>query len=178
MRRLLLLFLIAASALRTAAQQFIVFDTPDGRAVVDASDVESITVERDDAFYARLLPEAIASDPSTSLFGQALMRTGLADSLRAYVDESYPIMSEEERTRHFYIGAAFEWLRVPEVRRRSFTAFVETDAVSDGDTRGLEGGVGGFGSSSASTAGIVGTERRRGPSVATRSCFFSSSTGT
>jgi len=129
MRRLLLLFLIAASALRTAAQQFIVFDTPDGRAVVDASDVESITVERDDAFYARLLPEAIASDPSISLFGQALMRTGLADSLRAYVDESYPIMSEEERTRHFYIGAAFEWLRVPEVRRRSFTAFVETDAV-------------------------------------------------
>lgn len=129
MRRLSLLFLIVAAAFRTAAQQFIVFDTSDGRTVVDASDVESITLERDDLFYGRLLPEAIVSDPSTSLFGQALMRTGLADSLRAYVDESYPIMSDEERTRHLFVGAVTEWLRVPEVRRRSFTAFVETDAV-------------------------------------------------
>lgn len=130
MRRLyLFLLLTAIAALRSAAQQFIVFETQDGRTVVDADDVESITLERDDAFYARLLPEAIAADPATTLFGEALRRTGLADSLRAFADESYPVMDESERRRMYENGSPTSNFRIPEVRRRSYTAFVESDAV-------------------------------------------------
>lgn len=130
MRRLyLFLLLTTILAFRSTAQQFIVFETPDGRTVVDADDVESITVERDEAFYARLLPEAIDADPATKLFAEALKRTGLADSLHAFADESYPIMDERERRRWFDIGAATSYFCIPEVRRRSYTAFVETDAV-------------------------------------------------
>ena len=128
-RASLLLLLLAGMALRSTAQQFIVIDTQDGRQVVEASDVGSITLERDGAFYARLLPEAIAADPATTLFGEALKRTGLADSIRAFVDETYPIMSENERKRNAYTEAAFYWCMVPEVRRRCFTAFVETNAT-------------------------------------------------
>ena len=130
MRRLyLFLLLTTVAVLRSAAQQFIVFETQDGRTVVDADDVESITLERDDAFYARLLPEAIAADPATKLFGEALRRTGLADSLRAFADESYPIMDESERRRMYEFGSPISNFWVPEVRRRSYTAFVESDAV-------------------------------------------------
>lgn len=131
---LLTVVLVAAQpALNNAgtacAQQFLVVETAEGREVLQADEVESITVERDTVFYDHLLPAAIAADPATQIFGQALQLTGLADSLTAFVDDTYPEMTDKERIRWFYSFNVSNYMEIPIVRRRSFTAFVEPDSI-------------------------------------------------
>lgn len=127
MKRIVFLIVLAVATLAANAQQFVVIKTHEGEEVIPADDIESITLEPDADFHARLLPRAIAADERTQLFGQALQATGLADSLLAFVDPSYPDMTEAERTVFVYSTTGL--YEMPEVRKIAFTAFVETDEV-------------------------------------------------
>jgi len=76
------------------------------------------------------LPDLLRSNPEISLFCEALTLTGLADSLYAYVDESYHC-SEDSVVRGMQIstgGATYECKYVGK-RMRRFSAFVETDSI-------------------------------------------------
>lgn len=130
MKRVALFFIWAAAIWTANAQQFVVIETHDGQEVIPADDIESIMLEPDADFHARLLPRAIAADERTQLFGQALQATGLADSLMAFVDSSYPEMTERERqVKTISTGSSWDFYMLPEVRKIAFTAFVETDDV-------------------------------------------------
>lgn len=127
--RYIIIAVLAAVSLTGSAQQFVVIKTHEGQEVIPAGDIERITLEQDASFHARLLPRAIAADGRTQLFGQALQVTGLADSLLAFADINYPDLPEQERKFMFYTEAAWALNEFPEVRKISFTAFVETDDV-------------------------------------------------
>jgi uncharacterized surface protein with fasciclin (FAS1) repeats len=83
------------------------------------------------------LPDIIANDSTITLFTQALFLTGLADSLMAYEDKTYPPVSPDslDPTMHKKVcksgsdgGVAVE-TKWPEHRYFKFTAFVETDEI-------------------------------------------------
>ncbi len=130
MKRVVLFITLAAAVWTASAQQFVIIETHDGQEVIPADDIECIMLEPDADFHARLLPRAIAADERTQLFGQALQATGLADSLMAFVDSSYPDMTERERQVYtISTGSSWDFYMLPEVRKITFTAFVETDDV-------------------------------------------------
>ncbi len=86
-----------------------------------------------------MLPDLIASDPSISLFTQALFLTGLSDSLMAYEDKNYPEWGADKASQ----DSAYSWtanklkcqaegerpIKWIEKRYFKFTAFVETDSI-------------------------------------------------
>jgi uncharacterized surface protein with fasciclin (FAS1) repeats len=85
-----------------------------------------------------LLPDAIAADSTLTLFSQALQMTGMADSLRYYIDETYVWGSDKKSLDSLYNGVDVRctsgsrlytdsyW---PEKRYFKYTAFVEPDSV-------------------------------------------------
>ena len=76
------------------------------------------------------LPDLIAEDSTTTIFGQALKLTNMSDSLTKYMDLSYSV-SDDSAT----IGVPIrygnqDWkAKYPEKRYHKFTALVEPDAV-------------------------------------------------
>ncbi len=85
-----------------------------------------------------LLPDAIAADSTLTLFSQALQLTGMADSLKNYLDETYVWGSDKNSLDSLYNGVMVRctsggrlltdsyW---PEKRYFKYTAFVEPDSV-------------------------------------------------
>ena len=84
------------------------------------------------------LPDVIAADSTVSIFTQALFLTGLADSLMAYEDKSYPEWGADKASQ----DSAYTWnnqlickaegeapIRWVEKRYFKFTAFIEPDSV-------------------------------------------------
>ena len=84
------------------------------------------------------LPDVIAADSTVSLFTQALFLTGLADSLMAYEDKSYPEWGADKASQ----DSAYTWnnelickaegaapIRWVEKRYFKYTAFIEPDSV-------------------------------------------------
>lgn len=133
MKKTLLFLLMTAAAAVAQAQQFVIIDSHEGQTVIPAEDIESITYERSEEFYDRLLPAALAADSHTTIFSQALQATGLADSLMAFADFNY-VMRErswqlEKLIFSFVYTPAMNELSIPEARLRQFSAFVETDDV-------------------------------------------------
>lgn len=80
-----------------------------------------------------LLPQLIASDPSVSIFNEALERTGLADSLKHYVDVTYNVSADStnwnNRTLVKRITAHFENVAYMPHRYYKFTALLVKDEV-------------------------------------------------
>lgn len=79
---------------------------------------------------ADYLPERIGADENCQIFYQALLLTGMRDSLYQYIDNSYHC-GEDSVNRGFTIstgGSAYKCLFVG-TRRKRYSAFVETDAV-------------------------------------------------
>ena len=91
MKRLISSLAVAVFCITASAQQYIVVN---GEVPILASDVEKITYGVDDQFEQILLPGALALDPKTTIFSQALQLTGLADTLKTYL-YAYPDPSEE-----------------------------------------------------------------------------------
>ena len=84
------------------------------------------------------LPDVIAADSSLTIFSEALFMTGLADSLMAYEDKSYPEWGADKTSQ----DSAYQWTIMVKckaegadpcqwVQKRyfKFTAFVETDSI-------------------------------------------------
>jgi len=70
------------------------------------------------------MPEVIAIEPRFSLFYEALVLTGLADSLLTSDDKDYVTGSEQGLKR----SETTIW-PYPDFRKRGFTAFIESDSV-------------------------------------------------
>ncbi len=80
-----------------------------------------------------LLPDKIAEDTTLTLFTQALELTGMADSLRNYIDETYSCSEDSVHTgvmvRCTSGSALYTRSFWPEKRYFKYTAFVEPDEV-------------------------------------------------
>ena len=81
-----------------------------------------------------LIGELVCNDPNLTLFSQALVATGLADSLVAYIDNSYSVSADSssvtstsQHKRTF--GNNTVYWRYPSQRIQKFTVFAETDDV-------------------------------------------------
>lgn len=125
--RLLHIIVLAAMALPSAAQQYVIVnDEPP----ILASDVINITYEADDQYERRPLPDVMAADAQVSLFSQALQLTGLADTLTVTTYAGY---KAPEDLRLYYTNHHYPaWNEVAwynEVRYKTFTVFAETDDV-------------------------------------------------
>lgn len=82
----------------------------------------------------KMLPDVMKEDPNISLFNKALLETGLADSLVAYIDATYPTPSYDSTSasKGVRYDTGFETNQIgifPEKRYFKFTAFAETDSV-------------------------------------------------
>ena len=86
------------------------------------------------------LPDIIALDSTVTIFSQALFLTGMADSLMAYIDETYPEWGADKTsqdsiyTDNIKVACLSGDLtevpaRWPEKRLFKFTAFIEPDSV-------------------------------------------------
>lgn len=80
------------------------------------------------------LPEVMAQDASISLFAAALVETGLADSLVAYIDHRYFVDIDSATvvsgsSHHRTFGNNDVYWKYPEQRKFMFTVFVEPDSV-------------------------------------------------
>ena len=84
------------------------------------------------------LPDVIKADPTVSIFAEALFMTGLADSLMAYEDKSYPEWGADKASQ----DSAYTWnlslkckaegadpIQWVQKRYFKFTAFVEPDSI-------------------------------------------------
>ena len=89
------------------------------------------------------LPDVIAADTTVTIFSQALFLTGLADSLMAYEDKTYPEWGSDKQS----VDSVYNWVyktvcktggdgvgvpvpsQWPEKRYFKFTAFIEPDKV-------------------------------------------------
>lgn len=81
-----------------------------------------------------LIGEMVCADPHLTLFSQALIETGLADSLIKYIDETYRIGSDSATvsstsSHHRVFGNNTVYWRYPEQRVFKFTIFAEPDEV-------------------------------------------------
>lgn len=122
MKRLISSLAVAVFCITASAQQYIVVN---GEVPILASDVEKITYGVDDQFEQILLPGALALDPKTTIFSQALQLTGLADTLKTYL-YAYPDPSEERFD--FFISTKLKKNAWPFCRRlKNYTVFAETD---------------------------------------------------
>ncbi len=86
------------------------------------------------------LAHLIAADSTLTIFSQALFKTGLSDSLMAYIDETYPAWGGDKTSQDSVYsdnimvpclsgGLTEVPANWPEKRLFKFTAFVEQDAV-------------------------------------------------
>ncbi len=123
MKKLILSLATVALTVPAAAQQFIIVNgTP-----ILTSNVEKITYEQDENFEQTTLPGALAADPKTTLFSEALRVTGLADSLRNYRDEDYECPTTKKYYYRALVWSEVAWFN--EYRDHNFTIFAETDDV-------------------------------------------------
>jgi uncharacterized surface protein with fasciclin (FAS1) repeats len=77
-----------------------------------------------------MLPDLLEHDPSISLFYKALVRTGLVDSLRRYLDPNYTCGEDSiENGVLYHTGAEWEFAFYPDKHKYAYTAFVEPDTV-------------------------------------------------
>lgn len=77
-----------------------------------------------------LLPDLLAEDSTISIFNEALVLTGLCDSLKQYIDPTY-FCSEDSVNQDIIIhtGGSQYAMRYVGTRMKRYTAFVETDEV-------------------------------------------------
>ena len=121
----LILSLAATSLLTTAYAQNYICVT--GESPIPIDEVEKITYETDKVFYANMLANLLTSDPKLTIFGEALKKTELADTLQLYWKPDYV----PSQTEPYYYKANL-WNEVAvfdKYRRRQFTVFAETDSV-------------------------------------------------
>ncbi len=80
-----------------------------------------------------LLSDKIAEDSTLTLFSEALKATGMADSLRKYIDETYSCgidsVEDGKMVRCTSGSALYTLAKWPEKRYFKYTAFVEQDSV-------------------------------------------------
>ena len=77
-----------------------------------------------------LLPEILTTDPAISLFVEALMLTGLKDSLYKHYDETYSISPDSVFKPIPFHRSGDTWhMYYPEKRQHCYTAFIEPNSV-------------------------------------------------
>ncbi|MBO5233511.1 MAG: fasciclin domain-containing protein [Prevotella sp.] len=88
------------------------------------------TIDRVITASSVTLPDLIAEDTTTTLFSKALVLTGMCDSLRKYIDETYRCGDDSvyDGIPKRY-GGQDRTAKYPEKRYFKYTAFVETDDV-------------------------------------------------
>ena len=87
---------------------------------------------------SQMLPDVIALDPAVTLFTQALFLTGMADSLMAYEDKTYPEWGADKASQ----DSAYQWVNMLDCRAEGadpiqwvqkryfkYTALVEPDSI-------------------------------------------------
>lgn len=128
MKKLILTLAVTAGMLSATAQRLLIIDS----LTIDVNDVDYISYEADSDSPYKLLPEAIAADPKTTIFSEALQLTRLADSIKPYKDrsyESFELRDQETMIRATSGGNPYSRARYISHRWQRFTAFVETDSV-------------------------------------------------
>ena len=136
----------------TKIELSVASDTENNNAIIHYANKVARMVEYDDSVTngvvhivssiiprtSDMLPDLIASDPSVSIFTQALFLTGLSDSLMVYEDKSYPEWGSDQVSQ----DSAYSWKNqlvckaegpspIQWVQKRyfKFTAFIEPDDV-------------------------------------------------
>lgn len=74
------------------------------------------------------LVQAIGNDPKFSIFYDALIKTGMADSLTRILDESYHPEKWLYLDENYHQGSGSRD-NIPESRKYGFTAFIESDSI-------------------------------------------------
>lgn len=79
---------------------------------------------------ADLLPDLLSKDENTKLFNEALVLTGLCDSLKEYIDPTYFCGADStEQDMKISTGGGAYTMRYVSLRMKRYSAFVETDEV-------------------------------------------------
>lgn len=77
-----------------------------------------------------LLPELLGKDSTISLFYSALLKTGLVDELRNYIDPNYTCSKDSvEKGIYYHTGNEWETAYFPKQRKFKYTAFIEPNSV-------------------------------------------------
>lgn len=126
MRRLLLSALICIlCAQYSVAQEFLHI----GEHAIPLSNVKKIT--QSVRVHPKSLSLLLEKDSTISIYVAALKATGMIDSLKFCVDDSYKILNVEDscRWKHGYIGGVYAYVAFPEERRFNFTFFACPDSI-------------------------------------------------
>lgn len=88
------------------------------------------TVDRVIVPQSFLLPDLLEEDSACTIFNEALVLTGMCDSLKEYIDPTYSC-GEDSVNQDIYIstGGSTYPMRYVGTRMKRFSAFVETDEV-------------------------------------------------
>lgn len=79
---------------------------------------------------SEMLPDLLKKDTTITLFNMALELTHLADSMQAYIDESYTCSPDSFEEGHpFLVGEEYDMVYYMEKHYYGFTGFIEKDEV-------------------------------------------------